>query len=510
VAAADSSSDSVKEYYPFNDQHEDLKPSTAPFPAADSPANPSSVYSESTPASAVESVKQSSEPLPTVEPDEESGETLSPESIAFTLPESTFKYPLMDNTYFQTQQQCEFPVEMAIANSEDHSQSGLGHLTLTIPNHPSSTIQETTNSLAAFATFPDMIRQDDIPVQVDQIAQQFLLDPNAQGQQHHHVHIKLEDQTPLHLETRQQYEQIIQEVVARSPASADDGAFKPPPSIDIAARRNMRRPAPLGTGALRSHSYNHPGPRTGIEMVKRNDAASPMRRIASATGNGNMPGRVQKSIGAGPRSPLFYERNHEALLHLARSPVVAAPTNPFAPPTPNTPVLTNRQGIREATVSSTSSDDDKSYNFQMVMPDNPFLMDPTLRTPPATPGIMGHYSGAGFANVESAFVEDYTDEQIVTPGLGGFGIEPDFSSMAQSIPSYVANSCASQPSTPSFAPMAMGGMGNPLFATASSSNIEYAWPNAAMSSSKSSPGQPKSKQFQFITNVTPDNFNSDK
>jgi len=98
------------------------------------------------------------------------------------------------------------------------------------------------------------------------------------------------------------------------------------------------------------------------------------------------------------------------------------------------------------------------------------------------------------------------DEPLITPGLGSFGSE-EFS-MAPLAPGYVAHS---QPPTPSFPP----GVGPSYFpwgvATGSApGHTEYTFPPEPYmptdASAKSSPGQPKSKQFQFAQNITPQDF----
>ncbi len=294
----------------------------------------------------------------------------------------------------------------------------------------------------------------------------------------------------------------------RSPQSVADLRFKsPPPPTNIASRRNRGVPAQLNPTALRSYSY---GPKTGIDMTKRHEA-SPMRRISSATGS--LPGRIRKpSLGATPRSPLYLERTKDALMRslqgTTRSPVMGSINMTLSPVTPSDCLASTRQGAREATVSSSTSDDEQRYTFGV--PQSSFLrFDSTLKTPPGTPGI-----GQTLSSEQVAVMEQppcyyfHPDEPLITPGLGSFGSE-EFS-MAPTAPGYLVQS---QPPTPSFAP----GIGPTYFpwvvSGSAPSNTEYTFPGEYMPadvSAKSSPGQPKSKQFQFTQNITPQDFSTEK
>lgn len=253
--------------------------------------------------------------------------------------------------------------------------------------------------------------------------------------------------------------------------------LKTPPSIDIASRRN-RRPPQLAIHASRSYSTG--GPRTGLDMGRRVDVGHSMRRVASATGTV----RIAKQSGT-PRSP-FFERNPEALFQLNRSPNFSAATTTIAPPTPNTPVISNQQGLSEVTTSCALSLDEK---FQPGLT----IHDPTLRTPPTTPGIMEH-----MFTLDSAYDMAIPDEPLVTPGLGGFPSDFEMPGMSTNVPNYVATDGSSQPQTPSYAPQV-----GPTYYGYSGGNAEYNWSDASMSA-RSSPGQSQ-RHVQFM-NMTPSNF----
>ncbi|EJT73328.1 hypothetical protein GGTG_10172 [Gaeumannomyces tritici R3-111a-1] len=338
-----------------------------------------------------------------------------------------------------------------------------------------------------------------------------------------------------------------------SPPTPDDLRFKsPPPPSNIASRRNKGVPAQLNATALRAYSY---GPKTGLDMSKRSDAASPgIRRIASATGP-TMPGRIQKSLscanigGSGaPRSPLTRERTKDALMRSLQSTVAAVRSpvlggsiagNVMSPMTPSgeyfgtggASAMASTQGTREATVASSASDEEQSYGIgapPSAMAGGFFTG--TLKTPPGTPGLNGvggtgfqeHQMAPGQINTfEAAWNFNPQDEPLVTPGLGSFGSE-EFA-MASSAPGYIGSS---QPPTPSFphsiGPASFGAY--PWSATGPSvvpysgsagmmhggGIAEYTFPESFVpdSSARSSPGLPpkSSKQFQFTQNVTPQDF----
>lgn len=274
-------------------------------------------------------------------------------------------------------------------------------------------------------------------------------------------------------------------------------SFKsPPPPANIASRRNIPRPAALQVGNMRSRSYNL-GPKTGMDGLRRADPTSPataMRRIASA--GGNMAGRIQKS--AGPRSPLFLNRNAEAFLQYhSRSPVgvLSAAFAGATPPTPMTPVVMSQSG-REPTVSSTCSDDDAFMLGHGIE---------SLKTPPETPGVLGslpsHFNGHAF----NSGMDFAADQPLLTPY---FQTEfPDLS--LRQVPSYVEMSDTSLPSTPLYTNIITSAAqeSNTLTAAANG-NAQYDWDaNESITSTKSSPGQPRSRQIQFTPNMTPQDYN---
>lgn len=296
--------------------------------------------------------------------------------------------------------------------------------------------------------------------------------------------------------------------MGHSPIAASDMRFKsPPPPADIAGRRNLRRPAPLGLNSLRTGSLGQ-GPKTGIEAPRRSETASPMRRIASATGN--LPGRVQKPFMSsnGPRSPFAIERNKEALLqslHGAQSPMNGA----MSPLSPGHMTL---QSLREATVTTNASDEDQGYIFGSlgavsgVLP--AYKAEPNVKTPPGTPGLQMNFTEPYYAgSTENAWSYGPQDEPLPTPSLCSHGGSELEFSMAPQMPGYVA----SQPVTPSFPP-SIGPTYNGFFGS-SVASAEYNFPDSypTESSARSSPAEPpRSKQFQFAQNVTPQDFTAEK
>lgn len=258
--------------------------------------------------------------------------------------------------------------------------------------------------------------------------------------------------------------------------------LKPSPSMDIASRRN-KRPPQLAINAPRSFSAS--GPRTGIDIGRRAEVGHSMRRVASATG----VGRVGKPM-TGPRSP-YFERNPDALLQLNRSPNFQKAAT-IAPPTPNTPVVAHQQGLCEATPASTVGYEEK-YPMDLA------IHDPTLRTPPTTPGVMDH-----LYNNDSNYQVAIADEPLVTPGLVAFPHDFEVPGSSGQVPNYLSHGCASQPQTPSYAaPM------GPTYFGFAGGNAEYNWSDDASLSAHSSPGQ--SQQNVNFMNMTPSSFTySDK
>lgn len=284
-----------------------------------------------------------------------------------------------------------------------------------------------------------------------------------------------------------------------SPSTVSGMRFKcPPPPADIAGRRKMRRPAPLGLSALNGG----PGPKTGVEAPRRADTASPMRRISSATGP--LCGRVQKtSMGpGGPRSPFAMDRNKEALLQslqCTQGPILASLNSAMSP-------------ISPAMMGSNTSEDEQGYPFGSFGASNRLPVyngDSAARSPPDTPGLQTTFPEAYFPlSLDHAWNFAPQDEPLPTPSLCSHGGSELEFSMAPHLPGYVA----SQPVTPSFPPT-VGPTYAGYYGTNLGHNTEYHFPDSypTESSARSSPAAPpRSKLFQFAQNVTPQDFTMDK
>jgi hypothetical protein len=131
------------------------------------------------------------------------------------------------------------------------------------------------------------------------------------------------------------------------------------------------------------------------------------------------------------------------------------------------------------------------------------------RTPPDTPGLQTHFHEPYLPNsFDHAWNFVPQDEPLPTPSLCSHGGSELEFSMAPQLPGYVA----SQPVTPSFPP-SVGPTYAGYFGTSLGHNTEYHFPDSypAESSARSSPvAPPRSKQFQFAQNITPQDFNTDK
>lgn len=295
---------------------------------------------------------------------------------------------------------------------------------------------------------------------------------------------------------------------ASSPAPIDMRFKSPPPPADIASRRNKHRPAPLGIPSLRGGPHMA-GPKTGIDMPRRNENASPMRRISSATGG--LTGRIQKPFvnTGGPRSPFMIERNKEALFQQLQlqSPIMGTRGNAMSPETPDG---MNNQCLRENTATS-ASDDDQNFGFGSLHAIGGFPIykaESSIKTPPDTPSLAANFPEHFFPNsIEQAWSYVPHDEPLPTPSLCSHGGSELEFSMAPQMPGYVA----SQPATPSFPPSIGPTYGG--FFGGNLANAEYNFPDSypPECSARSSPAGPlKSKQFQFAQNVTPQDFNQEK
>jgi hypothetical protein len=294
-----------------------------------------------------------------------------------------------------------------------------------------------------------------------------------------------------------------------SPSTLSDLRFKsPPPPADIAGRRKMRRPAPLGLSSLRGG----PGPKTGIEGQRRLDAPSPMRRISSASGS--LCGRVQKTFmgPSGPRSPFAMDRTKEALLQSlqgAQAPMMTSMNSATGSVSPDGG---HGHGLGENTFGANSPEEEQCYPYGSLGSVGGLPLYNTEapgRTSPGTPALPLAFHEPFFpTSVDHSWNFVPQDEPLPTPSLCSHGGSELEFSMASQLPGYVA----SQPVTPSFPPTIGPNYGS-FFGTSLGSHTEYHFPDSypAESSARSSPvAPPRSKQFQFAQNVTPQDFNADR
>lgn len=252
--------------------------------------------------------------------------------------------------------------------------------------------------------------------------------------------------------------------------SSDGNTLRSPPTIDIASRRN-RRPPHLSINGSRSYSAGIP--KTTADMGKRADT---MRRVASATGSM----RVCKPMGI-PRSPF----------QMNRSPVSAGPKGSNAPPTPDTPILTNQP----ATTSVSNLDSTNAISVSDLA-----IQDPTLRTPPTTPGGMQN-----FFSINSVYDMPMTGDGFVTPSMTDFAGDFTTSNMSLGFPQNIANAnpYVSQPQTPCFvSQMCPGSFG------VAGVNSEYMWPDSSVISRDPSPAR-QHQSAQFL-NIPASGFGMDR
>ena len=245
-----------------------------------------------------------------------------------------------------------------------------------------------------------------------------------------------------------------------SQPSGDGNPLGSPPNIDIASRRN-RRPPPLSIDG--SRSYSGTAPRTAVDMGRRPDT---MRRVASATGTM----RVSKHIGI-PRSPF----------QKSRSPVSAAPKGSHAPPTPDTPILANQPtntnvGNLDSTTATSASD--------------LAVRDPTLRTPPTTPGGMQN-----FFSIRSVYDMPMAADGYATSSMGNFAGDFHGSNMSVGYGHHIGNpnTCVSQAQSSSFvSPMNRASFG------ITAGNQEYTWAGSVASRNPSPAEQQEGSQFLIM------------
>lgn len=245
-----------------------------------------------------------------------------------------------------------------------------------------------------------------------------------------------------------------------------------PSAQDSGARRN-RRPPPLAISGARS--YSNGVPKTAIELGGRGDIGSSMRRAASS--NGTV--RVTKPTSL-PRSP-FHDPKHEALFHLNRSPNMSAQRGTIAPPTPDTPIVANApQGVSQNVVTSTFRLENKLTDSHNA------LNDPTLRTPPSTPGLLDNMFSLNTAFGMSMSDESLNSAHVESYGNSGFSLQ----NMPVSQPAYLADNAATAHSD---APSYTNQLGNTFF--------EYpGWSDASHSSHSSPEDNQPNLMFMNMTN----------
>lgn len=277
--------------------------------------------------------------------------------------------------------------------------------------------------------------------------------------------------------------------MSRTPPPAKDPAsrfaLKSPRPINIAARRNHQRPAPLGLTVSRNASYCQ-GPKTGIDVPRRRaDEASPMRRTASASGLRRLPTRVSEGL----RSP-------GTNFQMVRSPSYNSSASPVSPGRADTPATNN-------------SDDNHGLPYANFNAPMATRFENPINTPPVTPGLPLGYSSFGNP-FEQAWANAANDQPLATPSLCSHGgSEMDFPATTSHMPNYIA----SQPTTPGFQRPDAFGPGFRFLQGGMSNAPEYTFPDSSFveSSLASSPHeqQMSSKTFQFAQNVTPQDFSAE-
>ncbi|PHH84717.1 hypothetical protein CDD83_1503 [Cordyceps sp. RAO-2017] len=214
----------------------------------------------------------------------------------------------------------------------------------------------------------------------------------------------------------------------------DDSQPASPQAADVASRRN-RRPAPLSiAGGRVPPSFT---PRLTTDLDPRGDRASPLRRVSSTTGSS----RVRKAV-ATPRSP-FLDAAVDVPSQTRRSPSVVGPISARAPPTPDTPVALHQQGLIEGALS---------YSLEgKYMSADLALQDPTLRTPPTTPGFMEN-----LFNMGSGYDMSISEETLIHPGLGRLPAGYNMAGVTGGLSGYVGSEADCSAQHPSLLPSQMG------------------------------------------------------
>lgn len=247
-----------------------------------------------------------------------------------------------------------------------------------------------------------------------------------------------------------------------SPLAADYD-LPSPVGIDIASRRN-RRPAPLSIGGGRSKSYTTRASGT----VRKGDQAASMRRVSSSASSG----RVTKSV-ATPRSP-FFDTNALSLLQQRPSPRAIGRRESAAPPTPDTPVTLQPQEPLGALALYTL---DGKYATSDVV-----ISDPTLRTPPTTPGF-----SEGLFHVGSGYEMSISEEALIGPSMGrlhtGMGM---VDTTTTGFVNYMSS--GSQCSAQQMAPMYQAQLNQSYFGVVGDmGNSDYSWTDLSPSTASALP-----------------------
>ena len=160
-------------------------------------------------------------------------------------------------------------------------------------------------------------------------------------------------------------------------------------------------------------SCKHPVPR--IVYPETVLADGPVPQYIRSSPSPSSSGRVTKPV-ATPRN----------MFNMNRSPSYSGPASSLAPPTPDTPLVASQTGMGEMGMTSAFGMDSK-----LALANH----DPTLTTPPSTPGLVD-----GLFNINSAYGMHMSDDGIVNTGLNGL---PSGFEMAN-MPSFVGNGSSGQ------------------------------------------------------------------
>ncbi|KAG5923718.1 hypothetical protein E4U42_004851 [Claviceps africana] len=239
--------------------------------------------------------------------------------------------------------------------------------------------------------------------------------------------------------------------------------------MDIASRRN-RRPAPLSIGGGPRNSYTN-----------RANQAACMHRISSSTSSG----RVTKSV-ATPRSP-FFDRSALSLLQRVPSPRAAGRHGSAAPPTPDTPITLQSQESFGAPAPYT-------LNSGKFTPPDAYASDPTLRTPPTTPGFSD-----GLFHFGSGYDMSISQEPLIAPDMGrlhtGMGMAGD----AAAFTNYLSP-ISNQSSTPNMATMYQAQLSRSYLGFAGSdTNCNYSWSDPSTSTASASSN---TRRYMTLNNMS--------